>query len=418
VTQLAESEERMTIETPFGVNRLFAAGSRANYRNHVATYGALSVATVRSGLVAELDRSGLLGRGGAGFPAAQKFGALPSRAGMSRVWQPSAVVIANGAEGEPRSLKDETLLREAPHLVIDGLLAAAAAVHASTMYLYTTAHSIEFIRRAIAERADARTIHLVEAPDTFISGEASAVVNAIGTGKALPTDRTVRLTTSGLKQRPTLVHNVETLAHVALIARYGSEWFRGVGSNRDPGTRLVTVSGAVRGDRVLEVPGDTPILDIVRACGAAEQDTSAVLVGGFHGTWMRGANLRLGLSPAALAPFGGHPGAGILFVIGNDECGLRVTADILRYLAAESAQQCGPCMFGLPEMAGLLERIASGDPNQRLAGELAAISASVVGRGSCHHPNGTSRLVLNALDAFSADVRAHLTGRCIRTPGR
>ena len=418
MTQLAETDEPMTTGSPFGVNRLFAAGARAGYRAHVATYGALSVATVRSGLIAELDRSGLLGRGGAGFPAARKFGAVPPHYGMSRVWQPSAVVIANGAEGEPRSLKDETLLRDAPHLVIDGLLVAAAAVHASTMYLYTTAHSIDSVRQAIAERTDARAIRLVEAPDTFISGEASAVVNAIGTGVALPTDRTVRLTTSGLKQRPTLVHNVETLAHVALIARYGSDWFRGAGSNRDPGTRLVTVSGAVRNDYVLEVPGDTRIIDILRASGAAEETTSAVLVGGFHGTWIRRDDLRVGLSPAALASLGAHPGAGILFVLGAHECGLRATADIVRYLAGESAQQCGPCMFGLPEMAGLLERIASGDPNRRLAGELAALSESVVGRGSCHHPNGTSRLVLNALDAFSPDVQAHLTGRCLRTPGR
>lgn len=408
----------MATHTPFGANRLFAAGPRASYRDHFAAYGTLDVVAVRAGLIAELDRSGLLGRGGAGFPAARKFDAIPSHSGMSRVWQPSAVVIANGAEGEPRSLKDEALLRDSPHLVIDGLLAAAAAVHASSVYLYTTAHSLGFVRAAIAERTDARSIRLVEAPDTFISGEASAVVNAIATGVARPTDRTVRLTTSGLRQRPTLVHNVETLAHVALIARYGSEWFRETGSNRDPGTRLVTVSGAVRGDRVIEVPGDTRIIDIVQASGAIEENTAAVLVGGFHGTWIPKADLRVGLSSAALAAYGAHPGAGILFVLGAHECGLRATADIVRYLAAESAQQCGPCMFGLPEMAGLLERIASGDPDRRLAGELAQLSESIVGRGSCHHPNGTSRLVLNALDVFSADVRAHLTGRCLRSPSR
>jgi NADH:ubiquinone oxidoreductase subunit F (NADH-binding) len=417
MTQTANVGDRMTTASPFGVNRLFAAGARANYQSHVATYGALAVSSFRAGLIPELERSGLLGRGGAGFPAARKFGSIP-RSGMSRVWQSSAVVIANGAEGEPRSLKDETLLRDAPHLVIDGLLAAAAAVHASSLYLYTTAHSLQSVRRAIAERSDAKSIRLVEAPDTFISGEASAVVNAIANGVALPTDRTVRLTTSGLRQRPTLVHNVETLAHVALIARYGSEWFRGVGSNRDPGTRLVTVSGAVRGDHVFEVPGDASIQEIVESCGADRDNIAAVLVGGFHGTWIGRNDLTLGLSPAALAPRGGHPGAGILFVLGTDACGLRVSADIVRYLAAESAGQCGPCMFGLPEMASLLDRIASGDPNRRLVGELAAISQSVVGRGSCHHPNGTSRFVLNALDVFSADVQAHLSGRCLRAASR
>ncbi|MDQ1551557.1 MAG: hypothetical protein QOD50_979, partial [Actinomycetota bacterium] len=328
------------------------------------------------------------------------------------------IVIANGAEGEPRSLKDETLLRDAPHLVIDGLLAAAAVVHAGTMYLYTTAQSLPSVRRAISERDDARAIRVVEAPDTFISGEASAVVNAISNGVALPTDKTVRLTTSGLKQRPTLVQNVETLAHVALVARYGSAWFREVGSNRDPGTRLVTVSGAVPADRVLEVPGDTPVRDILRACGATDDDIAAVLVGGYHGAWLSGNDLSVGLSPAALASHGAHPGAGILYALAADQCGLRASAEIVRYLANESAQQCGPCMFGLPEMARLLERIASGDPDRRLARELASVSESVVGRGSCHHPNGTTRLVLSALDAFSPDVQAHLTGRCVRRAGR
>jgi NADH:ubiquinone oxidoreductase subunit F (NADH-binding) len=417
MTLSAEMDESVTTQFPFGVNRLFAAGARANYRTHLATYGDLAPGLRKAELIPELERSGLIGRGGAGFPAARKFGSVP-RSGMSSLWRSSAVVIANGAEGEPRSLKDETLLRDAPHLVIDGLLAAAAAVHAGTMYLYTTAPSLPSVRRAISERNDAHAIRVVEAPDTFISGEASAVVNAISNGVALPTDKTVRLTTSGLKQRPTLVQNVETLAHVALIARYGSDWFREVGSNRDPGTRLVTVSGAVSRDRVLEVPGDVPILDIIRACGAVDDDVAAVLVGGYHGAWLAREHLQIGLSPAALASRGAHPGAGILYVLAADQCGLRASAEIVRYLANESAGQCGPCMFGLPEMAGLLERIASGDPDRRLAHELAGVSESVVGRGSCHHPNGTTRLVLSALNAFSPDVQAHLTGRCVRRASR
>ena len=412
MTQLLDEGMATAIRAPEGTNRLFAAGERAGYATHVATYGTLDAARLGPALIPELDASGLSGRGGAGFAVARKFGAMPSRAG--RLWQSSAVVIANGAEGEPRSLKDEALLRNAPHLVIDGLLAAGAAVHAAKLYIYTTSTSLEPVRRAIAERRDAHRIHVAEAPDTFISGEASAVVNAITTGTALPTDRTQRLTTSGLRQRPTLVHNVETLAHVALIARFGSAWFRSLGSSRDPGTRLVTVSGAVPRDRVLEVAGDTRVIDILRASDAVESNISAVLIGGYHGAWLTSDHLQAGLSAASLAPFGASPGAGILYVLGKNKCGLRFSAEVARYLANESAGQCGPCMFGLPEMATLLERIASGDRDPSLSRELMHLGESVTGRGSCHHPNGTARFVASSLAAFQDDVRAHLTGRCLR----
>ena len=395
--------------------RLFAGIADPGYAAHLATFGPLNFAVIGSELVAELERSGLTGRGGAGFPAGQKSRAV--LLGSARGWTPSSVVIANGAEGEPRSLKDSTLLRVAPHLVIDGLLASARALGASKMYLYASGAGLEFVRHAIAERKDARGIRLVEAPDTFVSGEASAVVNSIENGVALPKDRVVRLTTSGLRRRPTVVHNIETLAHVALIARYGAGWFRAAGTNGDPGTRLVTVSGSIVAERVLEVPGDQSVREILAACGCAENNVGAVLVGGYHGAWLGRAQLGTPLSAAALAPYNAHPGAGVLYVIGAEECGLRISADIVRFLATESARQCGPCMFGLPEMANILNRIAVGQKDRSLRRELESLMGSVIGRGSCHHPDGTARFVASTLRTFSADVEAHFTGHCVRCHG-
>jgi NADH:ubiquinone oxidoreductase subunit F (NADH-binding) len=403
-----------SIRPPDGVNRLFAAGRDADYRTHLATYGTVAPSSVGPSLVDELERSGLSGRGGAGFPVARKFGAAASRHG-DRLWARSPVVIANGAEGEPRSIKDSTLLRHAPHLVIDGLLAAGAAVGASKLYLYAPADSIGYVRAAVRDRKDARSIVLVEAKDTFISGEASAVVNAIENGIALPTDRIVRLTTSGLRRLPTLVHNVETLAQVGLIARFGAGWFRSLGSERDPGTRLVTVSGFVPQERVMEVAGHTSIADILMSCGIDLEDVSAVLVGGYHGAWIARDRLSANLSAGGLAPYGARPGAGILYVLGRHECPLVATASIVHYLATESARQCGPCMFGLPEMASLLERLATGDRERGLRRQLEALTESVVGRGSCHHPDGTAGLVLSTLSVFAGDVDAHLVGRCQRS---
>ena len=405
------------IAPPATTNRLFAAGTAASHQSHLRTYGELDISAVAPRLVDQLLESGLNGRGGAGFSVARKVDAT-RRAKGERMWANSPVVIANGAEGEPRSLKDETLLQNAPHLVIDGLLAAAAAVHARTTFMYVSSGAAPAVRRALAERRDAHAITLVVATESFISGEASAVVNAIENGVSLPRDHVVRMSESGYRRRPTLVHNVETLAHVALIARYGAAWFRSTGTDRDPGTRLVTVSGAVTDQRVLEVPGDTRIIDIIRYCGAAPEQTGAVLVGGYHGVWISGDRLSVNLSAAALEPYGGQPGAGILYVIGKHECGLSATSHIADYLAGQSAQQCGPCMFGLPEMAVLIKKIAEGNPDRKLRSQLEALSESVIGRGACHHPDGTSRLVLSALAVFAQDVEAHLSGRCIRATRR
>jgi NADH:ubiquinone oxidoreductase subunit F (NADH-binding) len=402
-------------EPPLGVGRLFLAGARANHDSHVATYGPLPAGG--PGLIGELERSGLTGRGGAGFSVARKLRATET-AKSAGLWGASAVVIANGAEGEPRSVKDQTLLRNSPHLVIDGLLTIAAAVGASKTYLYTTRGGIAPVKAAIAQRRDARRIVVVEAPDSFVSGEASAVVNLIDNGIALPKDRISRLTTTGVKGRPTLVHNVETLAHVGLIARFGAEWFRSCGTDRDPGTRLVTLSGHSDRERVIEVPGDIPIVDVLRTAGVSADQVGAALLGGYHGAWVTGSQLDSRLSPAGLAPLGAHPGAGIVYVIDHRQCGLRATAEIVRYLSSESAQQCGPCMFGLSEMAALLERLAARSFDKNLRRDLEATSRAVVGRGSCHHPDGTSRLVLNALEVFSTDVQAHLSGRCLHDARR
>lgn len=409
--------DRSTMVRPPKLNRLFAAGADADYSKHTATYGNFEAASTKTDLVDLLQEAGLTGRGGAGFDTWRKLAATRD-ARSGRLFGAGPVLIANGAEGEPRSIKDSTLLRHAPHLIIDGLLAAAAALRASQVHIYVEPASIPGVSAALAQRADASRIVLTEAAETFISGEASAVVNAIENGVALPQDRIRRLSESGLKRRPTLVQNVETFAHIALIARYGASWFRSVGTPRDPGTRLVTVSGDVQHETVLEVAGDTPLREVLRHFDAERTVIAAVLVGGYHGSWIPANQLELPLSADGLAPVGGHPGAGVIFVLGRHRCGLQATAEIVEYLAQQSARQCGPCMFGLPAMADLLTRIATGSRDPTLVTELRRLSDSVAGRGSCHHPDGTSRLVLSALWAFSADVTQHLSGRCLRARAR
>ncbi|KFF60970.1 hypothetical protein JF66_01075 [Cryobacterium sp. MLB-32] len=390
-----------------------------DYASHLATFGSRPSApgAARSGaaLLDELRASGLEGRGGAAFPAWRKMAAIP---GAERFRLRSIVVVGNAAEGEPLSSKDAVLLRIAPHLVIDGLLTVAAAVGATRIFLYGPTASLIHAQRAVTERTDAGAIELRAAADTFVAGEASAVINALGGGEAVPQDRTVRLTSAGLGNGPTLLHNVETLAHIALVARFGAPWFRAVGTPDDPGTRLVTVNrdvsfrGTAPSSRVLEVAGGTPLEHVLAFAGLATASLSAVLVGGFHGTWVPAVAFATPLSRAGLAPYGGSPGAGILMGLETGHCPITVAGRIASYLADQTAGQCGPCVNGLPAMASLLTRLASGERSDALPAEIARLAAVVTGRGSCHHPDGTARFVLSTLDLFASDVAAHLSGCC------
>lgn len=396
-----------TVTAPASTVRLFAAGA-PSYARHLAAFGTVPVVGDPRGLIDTLERSGLQGRGGAGFPTWRKLAALESGSTAR------PVVIANGAEGEPLSAKDATLLRNAPHLVLDGILILAAATRARQLHLYAGAAQLASVRRAMAERSDAGGVQLHEAPESFISGEASAVVNALERGIALPRDHRERLTKSGLGRRPTLLNNVETLANIALIARFGAEWFRSVGTRDEPGTRLLTVSDSSKRLRVIEVAGGITIAEALRRAAIDTTRLRAVLVGGYHGGWVPASAIETPLTRGGLEPFGASPGAGILATIDRDRCGLQASADIADYLASQSARQCGPCVNGLPAMATVLSRLATRGRDATLPAEIERLAHLVSGRGSCHHPDGTARFVLSSLTAFSADVHHHLDGRCER----
>ena len=383
--------------------RLFAAGGAA-LTAHEAAYGPRPAGWTREGLLRELESSGLTGRGGAGFPAWRKLGSV---AGGRR-----PVVVANGAEGEPLSHKDAALLRHSPHLVLDGLVTVGEAVRAAELFLYTTARSLPSVEAALVERRDRVRIKLVEAPEAFITGEASAVVNALETGTALPKDKPARLGASGYQGRPTLLHNVETLAQIALVARYGADWFRSEGTTDDPGSRLFSLSGDVPAETVLEAPGGATLREVLAEGGVDPAFVRAVLVGGFHGAWVPPEGFDLPLTVRGLAAFGAAPGPGVLMVLARERCGLESSASVTRYLAASSARQCGPCMFGLPAMAGVLERIAAGERTPWLAAEAERLAGLVTGRGACHHPDGSARFVRSSLTVFRDEVLAHLDGTC------
>jgi NADH:ubiquinone oxidoreductase subunit F (NADH-binding) len=258
----------------------------------------------------------------------------------------------------------------------------------------------------------------LSAPARFLAGEESALANRVSGGAAVPRFTPPRVFERGVDGRPTLVQNVETLAHLALIARYGPGWFRGLGTPDEPGTMLCTLRRSDGSVNVAEAIIGTPLAGLLDSPGAG-----AVLVGGYHGAWVPADQVpRLTLSNASLRPIGAFTGAGVLAALPADLCGLIESARVARYLALESAGQCGPCLNGLPsiaaamgELAGLTNEGGWGGgwaPDPRALENLRRWAGLVEGRGACHHPDGTVRFLRSALQVFAAEARLHLQGHC------
>ena len=392
-------------------------GHHGDLASHLRIHGPVPYRGSARALIPEVRAAGLTGRGGAAFPAHHKLetvaAARPGR----------AVVVGNGAEGEPASHKDQALLHLAPHLVLDGLQLAAEAVGAGRVVLYVR-HDVrartrldDQISQRYARRLDQAAVELVSAPARFLAGEESALANLVSAGTAVPRFTPPRVFERGVEGRPTLVQNVETLAHLALIARYGPGWFRGLGTPDEPGTMLCTLHRADGSVNVAEAIIGTPLAGLVDTAGA-----SAVLIGGYHGAWVPADQLPgLTLSNASLRPAGAFTGAGVLAALPADRCGLVESARVARYLALESAGQCGPCRSGLPSIAaamGELAGLTGRRPDPRVLENLSRWAGLVEGRGACHHPDGTVRFLRSALQVFAAEARLHLQGRCSAASGR
>jgi NADH:ubiquinone oxidoreductase subunit F (NADH-binding) len=285
-------------------------------------------------------------------------------------------------------------------------------------------HLCAAIASALVERQGLDRIHVtvVAAPDIFISGEETAAVSRLSGGPAVPRDKSRMVVTAGVRGRPTLVHNVETLAHLALAARRGPGWFREAGTPDEPGSFLSTISGAVANPGVYEHAYGTALQDVLRAAGGPTAPLQAVLIGGYHGSWVPfPASAGAAVSRAGLRPYDASPGAGVIAALPSATCGLLQTSRIVTYLAEQSAGQCGPCLNGLPRLAevfGLLVGSPGRPAPASAIEEVRRIAGLVEGRGACHHPDGTVRLVRSALVTFSQDLLAHRAGSCVAKAGR
>ncbi len=387
------------------------SGRPASLHEHARQHGQLPPLHSGQDLIDEVAAAGLTGRGGAGFPVGTKMRGVAAQRGPK-------VLVANGMESEPASRKDESLLASSPHLVLDGIELAASAVGAETAHLClprTGGGLADLMLKAVEDRRRHQVgtvpVEVRQLPHDYVSSEQTSLVSWLNGGLALPTGSRPRPSERGVGKRPTLVHNVETLANVALIARHGADWFKDEGTQEAPGTMLMTITGAVAEPGVYEMANGALVGDVLSAV-QADEDVEAVLIGGYFGTWHQVSEVAgLPFSKAGLAGVDASPGAGVLFALPANRCGLAEAAGIARYLAGQSARQCGPCMFGLPAIAGDLTQLADGRPEGEPLDRMDRRFGQISGRGACRHPDGAVRNAESALSAFAADARAHADGR-------
>ncbi len=390
--------------TSIGEPRLtagFDEFGRLDLLTHQEVHGGFGALTTGE-LIGLADRIELRGRGGAGFPFARKVRAVVDSAQRQDL---PTVVVVNAAEGEPASWKDKALLTRAPHLILDGAAIAAAALDAEEIVIGLADDGIgeDSLKSALAERRMPSPTRIVTVPHRFISGEGGALVRGINGEAHVPPSRKVRASDRGVNQLPTLLSNAETYSHLAIAARIGPYEYNAVGTAEEPGTILLTVGGSATAPAVVECPAGTPFAEVLELCGVPKGP--GVLVGGYHGKWItaEGAS-RAEVSRKGFTAVGGTLGAGIIVPLGYDTCPIGEVAQVVQYMAGESAGQCGPCRLGLPDLARTVTGTAIGGAT---IDAVRAAAGVVRGRGACSHPDGTARFALSALEVFGDDVAAH-----------
>jgi len=383
-------------------------GTPLTLGQHEATFASSYRA---ASLLDELEASGLTGRGGAAFPTARKARLLRDQRGHNKV------VVVNAMEGEPVSYKDSTLLGTNPHLVLDGAAILASIIGAKDVIICVSRDNptaVGHVQRALDERqrvgARGPDFKLETAPWRYVAGEESALVHWLDDNESLPQYRPQRPSILKIRHHAVLLDNVETCANVGLIGRFGAAWFRTLGTAVSSGSLLVTVTGALERAKVLEIlPGMT--LRAILNVADADADPRALLLGGYGGSWLDAVHLDTPYDNESLTPLGASVGAGIIVVLGREGCGVVETQRVVKWMANESARQCGPCAFGLPALSDDLVELSTGSRASASAFTRLEHRCGVIdGRGACHHPDGVVRLVRSALRVFEQDFRSHARG--------
>jgi len=363
-------------------------------------------------LLAQVDLSGLLGRGGAAFPLAVKLQTVRDNGATAG----GAVVVANGEEGEPASVKDRWLLRNRPHLVLDGLRLAARLVSAERAYVYV---SDPAAAQAVTTALDAierevlvgLSITVLTVDPGYVAGEETAAVRAINGGPAKPTDKPPRPFEEGVGRLPTMVSNVETLALIPFLLRHGAEAFRSHGTSTSPGTFLATITGAGRPAALYEIPHGLAFTELLDIHGVPAEQVHGVLMGGYFAGLLNRDVLDITLDHESLRRLDSGLGCGAITIL-TDDCPVAVAASVMAYFDRENAGQCGSCFNGTAAMSAVTEALRDGVATQEDLARLERWSVVLRGRGACATLDAATNVAASLLSAFPQVVDCHLQNTC------
>lgn len=360
-------------------------------------------------LMEEVDRCGLLGRGGAAFPLAVKLRTVRDAGQRGS----PTVVLANGEEGEPASIKDRWLLRNRPHLVLDGVRLAAWIVGAERAYVYvsdsTSALTIETASRA-AEFDLPITVVTVGAG--YVAGEETAAVRAVNGGPAKPTDKPPRPFEQGIGGYPTLVSNVETLANLPFVLRHGAAAYRSIGTSASPGTFLSTITGAGRPASLYELPYGVAFTDVLAGHGVSPDQVNGVLMGGYFAGLLNNDVLDATLDHETMRGLGSGLGCGAVAIL-TDDCPVAVAASVMAYFDRENAGQCGSCFNGTAAMSAVTSALRDGLATSDDLARLERWSVVLRGRGACATLDAATNVATTMVQQFPHVVARHVRGECV-----
>lgn len=354
-----------------------------------------------SDLIDLLDAAGLTGRGGGGFSTAAKVrAAREHRAGL----------IVNACDGEVGAAKDAWIVE---HRLAE-LLEGAKLVTAGRGRVRFAAHRDS----VTAARLVASGVELLAVPHRYVSSEESALIALAGGRPAKPMTKRTPFVFGGRDSQgrvvpPTVVLNAETVWRIAQVRRFGAGWFRGFGTPDEPGPRLVAIGGAVETPVVVETAAGVGLGELLERARIRSR-VRYVGVGGLGGVLLTRSDAeRTRWDPPSMRRHGGTLGPGVVTAWDPDECPISVAGRLIDYGAAESAGQCGPCMFGLPSLAEAWQSLGRG-PSPAGRDRLEARLDLLVGRGACRHPDGVARFARSALGTLGPEFAAHSAGMCLQ----
>ncbi len=401
-----------------GLESYFAAGG----------YKALkkALAMKPADLIEEVKKSGLRGRGGAGFPTGLKWSFVPKDAEGPRY------LVCNADEGEPGTFKDRELILRNPHALIEGMAIAARAIGAGTGYIYIRGEFVAEARALEKAAAEARAkgfiggnmlgsgsdfeLYLHRGAGAYICGEETALLESLEGFKGQPRLKPPFPAVKGLFGGPTVINNVETLASVPAIIDKGGAWYAAIGAGKSTGTKLFCVSGPVNKPGVYELPLGAAFRELLeKTCGGLKpgKKLKAVIPGGSSTPVLTAEEAwAVKLDYESLAAAGSMLGSGGVIVIDESQCMVKLLQVLARFYHHESCGQCTPCREGCGWIEKIMDRLESGKGSPKDIDTLYSVAEGMTGRTICPLADAMAMPVMSFVKKFRSEFEAHAAGKC------